>query len=327
MIRSNRLLRQHLFRLAACAASLLLVPISATGDAPSHPAGREVQIRVSTDRLRILIGDRVVADYVFRDPTIRRPYFCNLRAVDGTPVTRTHPPVPGVDAEDHATMHPGLWLAFGDINGEDFWRNQAEIRHQRVAVDSDTASNGAAFTQHKQYVGTDGRIVCTEQFVCRIRAVDDGWLLDWTSEFRTEDECEFGDQEEMGLGVRLATPLTERAHGQLRDATGRRGASQIWGQSADWCDYGGPVDGRRAGVALLCDPQNVRPSWMHARDYGLLVANPFGRHAMRQGPRSRWQVTPDRPLRLRYVVFVYSLNSETPVADVLTDTFDRVFAR
>jgi hypothetical protein len=33
------------------------------------------------------------------------------------------------------------------------------------------------------------------------------------------------------------------------------------------------------GVALLEHPSNFRhPTWWHARDYGLLSANPFGRH-------------------------------------------------
>ena len=32
-------------------------------------------------------------------------------------------------------MHPGLWLAFGDLNGIDFWRNKAPVRQ--------SGSNGA----------------------------------------------------------------------------------------------------------------------------------------------------------------------------------------
>ena len=31
------------------------------------------------------------------------------------------------DLDDHPTMHPGLWLAFGDINGADFWRNKGRV--------------------------------------------------------------------------------------------------------------------------------------------------------------------------------------------------------
>ena len=62
---------------------------------------------------------------------ILRPYFCNVHAPGGIQVTRNHPPVAGQDATDHDTMHPGLWLAFGDINGQDFWRNKGRIEHVR----------------------------------------------------------------------------------------------------------------------------------------------------------------------------------------------------
>jgi putative heme-binding domain-containing protein len=80
------------------------------------------------NRLSILHAGRRLTDYVFGDPHILRPYFQNVRAPGGVQVTRTHPPAPG-DAADHATMHPGVWLAFGDVNGEDFCRNKARIDH------------------------------------------------------------------------------------------------------------------------------------------------------------------------------------------------------
>jgi hypothetical protein len=50
-----------------------------------------------------------------------------LRAPSGVAVTRHHPPIAGSDATDHDTMHPGVWLAFGDLNAQDFWRNKARI--------------------------------------------------------------------------------------------------------------------------------------------------------------------------------------------------------
>ena len=37
-------------------------------------------------------------------------------------VTRHHPPIEGQDRVDHGTFHPGIWMAFGDISGSDYWR-------------------------------------------------------------------------------------------------------------------------------------------------------------------------------------------------------------
>jgi hypothetical protein len=42
------------------------------------------------------------------------------------------------------------------------------------------------------------------------------------------------------------------------------------------------VDGRQIRLTLMTDPANFRPAWWHNRDYGLMVANPFGQEAMNQ---------------------------------------------
>ena len=67
--------------------------------------------------------------------------------------------------------------------------------------------------------------------------------------------------------------------GRLVNANGDSGTN-AWGKRAPWVDYSGPLPGGRViGVALLEHPSNPRhPTWWHARDYGLLSANPFGRH-------------------------------------------------
>ena len=75
--------------------------------------------------LRISLGGQPIVDFVFRDERILRPYFANARVANGVQVTRNHPPILDVDAVDHDTMHPGIWLGFGDISGQDFWRNKA----------------------------------------------------------------------------------------------------------------------------------------------------------------------------------------------------------
>src|SRR5262249_37237447 len=50
-----------------------------------------------------------------------------------------------------------------------------------------------------------------------------------------------------------------------------------WGLISAWCDYSGPTEGKVAGISIFADPSNPVPSAWHARNYGLLAANPFGR--------------------------------------------------
>jgi hypothetical protein len=131
--------------------------------------------------------------------------------------------------------------------------------------------------------------------------------LIWEATFRPEQrDMVFGDQEEMGLGVRVATPIAVKQGGTLRDALGRRNEREVWGNSADWCDYSGTLAGRHAGITTMCDPSNFRPSWHHARDYGALVVNPFGQQAFRKGPASKVVVKPGESFRLRYGVLLHA---------------------
>ena len=54
---------------------------------------------------------------------------------------------------------------------------------------------------------------------------------------------------------------------------------EVWGKPAEWVDFVGPVEGRQVGIAIFDHPASFRhPTHWHARDYGLLAANPFGIH-------------------------------------------------
>ncbi|MCS7470509.1 PmoA family protein [Stieleria sp. ICT_E10.1] len=270
------------------------------------PAQRpELTFDEGDGRVIIQTDGEAMAHYVYRDDSIPRPYFAHVKAPGGIQVTRHHPPQAG-DREDHATMHPGIWLAFGDLGGEDFWRNKASVRHVDFIQNPASERNQGSFIEKKQYIGSDGRIICDEEFRFAVLAKPDATRFVFESIFSGSKPFSFGDQEEMGLGVRVATPISEVAGGTLTDAEDRSGANAIWGNPAAWCDYSGVIDGQRVGITVMSHPTNVRPSWWHARDYGLIAANPFGRAAMKQGTASRVVVQPGETLRLRFAVYLHS---------------------
>ena len=109
----------------------------------------------------------------------------------------------------------------------------------------------------------------------------------------------------MGFGVRVATPITEQNGGLILSSTGLTTARNTWGQQAEWCGYSGSVDGQRAGITLVPGRSNFRPSWWHNRDYGVMVANPFGRAAMKQGEPSSVTIQPGELLRLRFAAVIH----------------------
>ena len=184
------------------------------------------------------------------------------------------------------------------------------------------SANIGRWTVLNRYLSTDGQqTVCEETARYVVRPVAQGYLLELLSEFRAnQQEVVFGDQEEMGLGIRLNTPLAvdQKQGGRILDSRGRRNGDEVWGQTADWCDYSGPLDGHWVGMTVLSDNSNVRPSWSHARDYGFLAVNPFGRAAFTKGEPSRIVVKPGEVFRLRFGVFVHESASEAdcPVADI-----------
>ncbi|HNT87246.1 MAG TPA: PmoA family protein, partial [Candidatus Hydrogenedentes bacterium] len=258
--------------------------------------------------LDILVHGKPFATYVYEDPEIPRPYFCRVMAPNGVQVTRNQPPDPAQDEGnlDHPTFHPGIWLAFGDLGGADFWRNKARVRHVRFdQAPRDGAVGTFAVVNAYETLDTPPRLIAEEICAYSVRASQDACWLIAESRFRAVAEnVAFGDQEEMGFGVRLATPLTvKHGSGNILNNLGGKNEAGTWGRQADWCAFSGIVDGRRAGILLAANPNNFRPSWFHNRDYGVMVVNPFGKKSM-TGPKDD-AVPPDATPVDRDAPFVF----------------------
>ncbi len=281
----------------------------------------KVEFSQEPGKIAITVGGEPMATYIYSDPKITRPYFAHVHAPGGTQVTRHHPPIAGQDTLDHPEFHPGIWMAFGDVNGNDYWRLKARVEHAAIVEQPVGAAGEGSFAVRNQYVYASDpqKVVCSELCKFRIIVRPEGTLLLWESTFTGDEEFSFGDQEEMGLGIRVATPLRVEAgdgslppgSGTMTDSEGRKNGAQIGGNSAEWCDYSGTVDGHRVGMTIFCHPDNFRPSWFHARDYGFLAANPFGRAAFKKGEPSKVVVKPGESLRLRYGILIHADESDS----------------
>jgi hypothetical protein len=295
--------RRDLFRLVPLAALAAAAPRGAVG-AP----------RASFDRrenaLDLLLGQTRVATYFWNHPEIRRPGFMNLASLGGRPVTRPFPArvpedaTPGFTADggiDHRLLHPGLWLSFGDLDGEDFWRLRALTEHVRFAREP----AGGGFAVEHRYLRPNGREVCRETATFGFHAAPDGWSLRWRSEFQGPRAFYFGDQDEMGLGIRVASPLRVKGGtGTIRAEDGRTDEAGTWGRPFRSLFYG-----TREGVPLLgvrVTPAAGNPCWAHSRDYGVVVANPFPRNPAPDAklPAHRTWVEPGETFRLEWEIRV-----------------------
>ncbi|MFM7248710.1 MAG: DUF6807 family protein [Planctomycetaceae bacterium] len=302
---------------ARSVAGVLLVALLA-GAAPAGARAADAWAVEARDAgLVITAGGRAVAEYRFGDDAMRRPGLANLATIGGTPVTRAFPPREGIDAVDHAAMHPGIWIAFGDVSGEDFWRNKGTIRHEGFAAGPDVGPDGVRFTARARLLAADGTPL--GRMSNRVAIVDrpEGRVVAWLSTLEAgAAPLVLGDQEEMGFGVRVATGLEEKAGGRIVNARGAATAAGTWGREAEWCDTSGDVaGGGRAGITVVADPDNVRLPWWHTRDYGLLVANPFGRAALAKGPPSRVEVAAGGSLQLGFAAVLHDGPAGAPAGD------------
>jgi hypothetical protein len=280
---------------------------AADADGAAPKPAQSFAFEQKADRVIISRAGRLVAQYVFQDDKILRPYFAQVHTPDGIPITRNHPPIPGQDPVDHDTMHPGIWLAFGDIAGHDFWRNKAAIRHERFTEPPTMRDGKLTFATRSQMLASNGQMLSELLSRFTLTGRSESYLLVWEATFTpATDGFYFGDQEEMGFGVRVATQLAEDKGGSLISSSNEKTAKATWGKAYEWCDYSGVVKDRQVGVTLMPDPRNFRPSWWHNRAYGLSVANPFGRKAMKQGETSRVEVKKGESFRLSFGVWIHS---------------------
>lgn len=318
---------QHVADLTA-----FLLSLKQNGPAAATPATRpttapaavngptaRVDFAARKGQLDVTVGGQVVATYVYDDAKTLRPFFHTLKTPSGVQVTRNHPPIEGKDAADHADMHPGLWMAFGDLGGNDFWRNKGpRVVHDRFVEDPKAGDGRGTFAVANRYVVGD-QTVCRETTRYTILARPAGYLIFWDTTLSAEGAArDFGTQEEMGLGVRIATPLTVKTgHGRISNSLGGVNEKGTWGRAADWCDYSGTIDGRQVGVTLMAGDLNLdgRRPWFHTRDYGLMVANLFGPKA---GGPERLPLEVGRPLHLRFGVLVHDASGEIPM-DLATE--------
>jgi putative membrane-bound dehydrogenase-like protein len=266
----------------------------------------------------IQLDGKPIASFVYKHDKVKRPFFAHVKTSSGIQVTRRYPPVEGKDSTDHADMHPGLWLAFARLNDISFWHNSAGLVIHEGFTGEPQAGDSALFATRDRYVAPDGKVLCRQHTRYRIRKDPAGWLIDLHAEFTSDKPFWFGVREEMGLGVRVATPIMVRGgSGSILSSTGGRNEKGTWGKLANWWDYSGPITDRHVGVMIL-SPASNPDVWSHSRDYGVLVANPFPVDRAENRSKRR-TVLPGRSFRLRFGVLIHDHPAESE--------FDRSAAR
>lgn len=288
----------------------MIAPI-ATGQT-SIASSDEIQLEQLEDRIVVwTIPDdsktrKKFTEYRFSG--FAKPILYPVLATGDVAITRHHPM--DQSHKDEANDHPhhkSIWFAHGDVNGIDFWSEKASIKNRSTAiVDSRRIVSVNDWMAGKKKICSDET---TMEFVSsgNTRRIDFGVKL-------TADDSDvvFGDTKEGTFAIRTHPALRitgkdKKPAGRAFNSKGIEGKS-IWGKKAKWVCYVGDIDGQRYSVAVFDHPGNLRhPTTWHAREYGLVAANPFGLHhftSARKGT-GQFRLLPGESFSLKYGVLIF----------------------
>ncbi len=316
---------------------LASAPATLRGDDP--PKSAAPAIEVTKTHLDFRRGDQLFTRYHVGE-TVAKPYFFPIYALPGKGVTRAWPMEK--DPEVKKTDHPhqkSLWFCHGDVipegidftkhargvAGIDFWaEGKGHGKIVCVEVGKPTADGKhASVVTKNEWRTAEGQKILDETRTISYYPLAEGTNLLVLDIDLCASVCPitFADTKEGSLGVRVREAMrVDRGKGRLTNAEGKTGEGALanfdkkgcWGLVSAWCDYSGPVGEKEiAGIAVFADPKNPIDTAWHARNYGLMAANPFGRDKHARFPDRKGNDTPVKlakgeHLKLRYGVFVHA---------------------
>lgn len=271
--------------------------------------GQLVTFHRLSDRVEVQMADQPFT--TIHTGGFTKPILYPIYAPGQVPMTRSWPieERPG-EPHDHP-HHKSVWFAHGNVNDADFWYDKAKIEVLGVAVD-EAKSEIVLETRWLK----DSQELATDRTVLKFGFDGQARWVDWDLTVKAGAEpLTFGDTKEGTFAVRTHPDLqlTANPKDNVPEVFGRALNSEgeqdkaIWGKRARWVYYYGPVDGTAVGLMMMDHPENLRhPTTWHARDYGLVAANPFGLHDFLGEPKGTGAVTlqPGETMRLVYRLLV-----------------------
>lgn len=324
-------------RFAYCLSAVVVFSATVLAQETSTPC----TIKKFGNMVELKVGDHAVGRYLF-DPSQPRPHFHPLYSADEKPLTRAFPMVKEVPGEtkDHI-HHRGCWVGHqivildskelgGKAINANFWAEAVNPAQQQlgkqICTKTEEPKNGpghASIVTHNTWKTASGTKLMDEKRTIHLVNLSTAQLIIFDIDFHaTEGNITFGDEKDGFMAIRVADVLAEKAKkgGLLENAEGKqhmgtgdnKDRKGCWGLRSAWVDYSGMLDGKPVGVAIFDHPKNPNPACWHARDYGLLTANPFGRqHA--KFPDAQGDVVKLKQgehLEFRYGVLIHQGNAQ-----------------
>ena len=242
----------------------------------------EISLKSAENKISIQVDGEHFTDLVYN--TYAKPLFWPVIGPTGEEMTRNHPMKTGVkdEAADHP-HHKSLVFHHGDISGENFWHEDGDKtgKIETTIISAKVVDGKAVIQSTGKWIGRNDKLVCTDTTTHTLHVDKKGnRFIDFEVTMTSaESDIVFGDTKEGSFAIRTHPELRLKgsaAKGKAINSAGDTGKA-LWGKKAAWVNYYGPVNEKMCGFAIFDHPGNLRyPTTWHARDYGLVAANPFG---------------------------------------------------
>ena len=277
----------------------------------------KVAIAKRENKIDVLLDDELFTtfDYAKYDKPILYPIYSPGQIA----MTRDWPMKKDAEGESHDhPHHKSMWIAH-EIDGVDFWAESAGVIKTEMVETDFSGQPGNVFRATSNWVRkTDGKndskTLLTDQTTYWFGGDESSRWINCLVEFRaTHGDFQFDDTKEGLFAIRTHPDLrlTAKPKSGVKEVFGKSINSEgiagkdVWGKPAKWMLYYGPVDGQPVSIAMYDHPSNIRhPTTWHARDYGLVTANPFGMHHFlgKEKGSGAFKVKSGDSLQLRYRV-------------------------
>ncbi len=253
----------------------------------SVPLSAQVRFNVLKDSVAIQIAGKPFSMLHFGQEA-RKPYLHPLLTVSGgpDPVTRGYPvdPLPG-DSRNHPN-HRGLFIGAEEVNGQDFLDNEPNVKtpdkgtiafQKLLEVKEGEESGTLSFLAH--WIHNNGTLLLVERrtmiFYGKNKNVR---MFDIDTELEAKESITINDHQSAFLALRLGLGFDTHYDGFVVNSSGGVNEEGVRGRRSPWLVYFGTTSGEgRVAVAIFDHPGNLNyPSRWQVRDYGLMMANPFG---------------------------------------------------
>lgn len=269
-----------------------------------------------------------------------RPFFFPLIGPAGTSLLRMGHP--GAPDHDH---HRGIWFAHHDVDGLSFWGDdQGTTIEQTGWFTYQEHNDRAVMAVQLSWRDASKQERLSQDLIVILTPDERGQiLLELQSDFRPgagRESVRLGKTNFGFLAVRVARALSARfGHGQMQNSEGAIGEKECFAKPARWVDYSGPLptipgatvdsesstgavedagEGQRSlrvqGITYFDHPANPHyPTHWHVRDDGWMSAA--------FNLQSDVVITPDQPLRLRYLLWLHDGPYDADTAAACHDAF------